>query len=439
VMPITGPARDDRLRQRYAFDEFEIGGDVTRPFAGGGLKLIGLINRRDRNRSDIQLLRANGARIAGDQQTLHDKKAETLGRIVWARSGVAGWQVEMGGEGVINRLASDLNLFDIDASGSQTRIDLPVDQATVKEYRGEMFLNAGRPLSSRLRVDLALNYEMSRLRVTGDALAERTLRFLKPKVVLDWRPSKAWHGQLSLQRTVAQLQFEDFISGAELATDRVNGGNANLLPQRAWELLGYLERPILGDGLFRIEAGYNAVQQVQDRVPTPEGFDAPGNLGSGREIIVRSKLDAPLARFGIPGGRLTLYGSYVSTSVDDPYTGHARPFSGNSLFLFEVNFRHDLGKFAWGFGLEGTTQSTYYRRNELDRNWSELPYVTAFAEYRPGSRTTVTINVDNLSGAPAFRRRTFFTPDRRTRVPELVEIRKRNVHILPYLSVKHSF
>lgn len=439
VTPIAGPPRDDRLSQRYFFDEFEIGGDVTRPFAGGALKLIGLINRRERNRGDIQLLRTNGDTIAGDEQTLRDKRAETLGRIVWSRSGLRGWQLEMGGEGVVNRLASDLNLFELDAAGGRTRIDLPVDQATVKEYRGEVFINAGRPLTPKLRMDLALNYEMSRLSVTGDAQAKRTLRFIKPKVVFDWRPSKAWHAQLSLQRTVAQLQFEDFISGAELTADRVNGGNANLLPQRAWELLGFVERQILGDGLFRIEAGYNAVQQVQDRVPTPEGFDAPGNLGAGREIVLRSKLDAPLGRFGIRGGRLTLYGSYVSTAVDDPYTGRSRPFSGNSLFLFEANFRQDLGKFAWGVELEGSTHSTFYRLNELDRNWSELPYVTAFAEYRPTSRMTVTAGIDNLTGAPAFRRRTFFTPDRRTLTPDLFELRKRNVHVLPYITVKHSF
>jgi hypothetical protein len=439
VSPAAGPMRDDRLSQRYDLDELEIGGDVMRPLAGGGLKLIGLVNRRQRDRGDLQLLRVAEATIGGGEQILKDKRAETVARLVWSRAGLHGWQVEMGGEGVVNRLKSDLSLFDLDGSGARTRIDLPIDQATVKEYRGEAFINAGRPLSPTFRMDLALNYEMSRLSVTGDAQAKRTLRFVKPKAVLDWRVSKVWHLQVSLQRTVAQLQFEDFISGAELTTDRVNGGNANLLPQRAWELLGFVERPILADGLFRIEAGYNAVEQVQDRVPTPEGFDAPGNLGSGREIVLRSKLDAPLGRFGVPGGRLTLYGSYVESSVKDPYTGRARPFSGNSKFLFEANFRQDLGNFAWGIGLEGSTPSTFYRRNELDRNWRELPVVTAFAEYRPTARTTLTLGLENATGAPAFRRRTFFAPDRGTPAADLLELRKRNLHIVPYLTAKHSF
>ena len=62
----------------------------------------------------------------------------------------------------------------------------------------------------------------------------------------------------------------------------VNGGNAQLVPQRSWEFLAFVERPILGDGLVRLEAGYNRISLVQDRVPTPEGFDAPGKGRKGR-------------------------------------------------------------------------------------------------------------------------------------------------------------
>ena len=138
-------------------------------------------------------------------------------------------------------------------------------------------------------MDLGLTFEASRLTVSGDAEAERVLKFLKPKASFDWRPKGGWHAQLSIARTVAQLNFEDFISTAELTNDRVNGGNADLLPQRAWEILATLEQPILGDGLIKIEAGYNRISLVQDRVPTPEGFDAPGNLGNGRIVHPRDR------------------------------------------------------------------------------------------------------------------------------------------------------
>jgi hypothetical protein len=318
VFPLAGADRNDRLTQRFRLRTYELSGDVTRPLLGGGIKLIGLATRRDRVNRELSLNRIDAAVIGGYAQDLAQDRDETVLRTVWNRADLLGWSVEMGAEGVLNRLDSNVDFYALAAGGARTRIDLPVDKAVVREYRGEAFVNAGRSLSPKARIDLGLTYEASRLTVTGDAEAKRVLNFLKPKAVFDWRPNAKWHAQLSGARTVAQLQFEDFVSNAELTNDRVNGGNADLVPQRAWEVLATLEHPILGDGLVKLEAGYNHISLVQDRILTPEGFDAPGNLGDGSMLILRTNVDAPLGRFGIRGGRLTLYYSYVDSSVEDP-------------------------------------------------------------------------------------------------------------------------
>lgn len=439
VFPVGGTVRDDRLTQDYDSRNYEVGGDVTRPLWGGGLKLIGLATRRHRHNVDTSLNRVLGVVTGGLVQDLDNQRDETVARMVWNRSNFHGWSVETGVEGVINKLDSDVNIFRIDATGAQTRIDLPVDQAAVKEYRGEAFVNAGKALSKTLRLDLGLTYEASRLTVSGDAQAERVLKFVKPKASLDYRDESGWHAQLSVARTVAQLNFEDFISTAELTNDRVNGGNADLVPQRAWEFLATLEQPILGDGVVKIEAGYNRISLVQDRIPTPEGFDAPGNLGNGRVFILKSTIDAPLAKFGIKGGRLTINSSLVDTSVQDPYTGRKRHFSGYSLYSANASFRQDLGKWAYGATFYYNEPTFFFRQNEIDRPFSDNPYVQAFVEYRPTSKTTVTFSLDNATNAAAFRDRTFFSPDRSNPFPNLFELRHRNKHVIPSIGVKHSF
>lgn len=438
VSPVGAAIRNDTLTQRYDRRDFEIGGDVTRPLAGGGIKLIGLVTRRHRDNDDVALFRPGGVMSGGSEQSLEDESEESLLRLVWNRANLRGWSVELGGEGVLNKLDSDVGLFSVAADRTRTRIDLPIDQAVVREKRGEIFVNAGRPLTSQLRLDLGLTYETSRLTVRGDARADRSLNFLKPKMTLDWRSGKGWHVQLSLARTVAQLQFEDFISSVTLSSEQVEGGNANLVPQRAWELLATIERPILGNGLIKIELGHNRISKLQDRVPTPEGFDAPGNLGSARQWIARAKIDAPLARFGVKGGRLTLYGSYVGNSVNDPYTLRRRPFSENRAFLYEIEFRQDLGHFAWGVEAEGFTHATNFRRNELDR-FSEQPTVDIFAEYRPSAQTTLSLTLGNILQARISRQRTFFAPDRTSPDPSQRELRSRNRHVLPMVKLKHSF
>lgn len=438
VMPAIGPARTDPLSERLKYDSYEFSGDVTRPFAGGGLKLIALATRRDRLSLDSSFSRVGSDTIGGATQQLKDRLTETLGRAVWSRSNLLGWTVDIGAEAVVNRLASKVDLAVIDANGVATPIALPVDDAVVREVRGEAFINAGRAIDPRLRIDLGVTQEVSRITVTGDAQAERSLSFLKPKATLDWRPDTVWRAQLSVQRTVAQLQFEDFISGAELTNNRVNGGNVDLLPQRAWETLLTVERKLLGDGLYKLELGYNAVSLVQDRVPTPEGFDAPGNLGDGHVFIFRNRIDAPLGKLGIKGGRLTLNGSYVSTSVIDPYTFRARPFSGNALFFGEATFRQDFKKFAWGFGLSGGTAGTYYRLDETDRSFQQVPRLTAFGEWRPDARTTLNLSVDNLTSRAGRRVRTFYEPDRRNPTASSIEYRERNAHVVPTLTFKRS-
>jgi len=439
VIPTGGTERDDRLTQRYHTRQFELGGDVTRPLLGGGVKLIGLATRRHRLNRDLLLSGIDAGIIGGFAQDLDDQRDETLARVVWNRSTPHGWSIETGAEGVVNRLKSAVDLYQIAPGGGRTPIDLPIGHATVTEHRGEAFVNAGRALSPSLRLDLGLTFEASRLTVTGDAKAERVLKFLKPKATLDWHPNGGWHAQLSIARTVAQLQFEDFISSAELTADRVNGGNANLLPQRAWELLATIEHPILGDGLVKAELGYDLISLVQDRIPTPEGFDAPGNLGDGHELILRSTLDVPTGRLGITGGRFTAHGTLLLSAVEDPYTHRQRHFTGSSAWVFDAGFRQDLGKFAWSVTLSGNAPTTYFRLDELDKQWGAVPYVSAFAEYRPNANTTVTVGIDNLTGVAGYRDRTFFPPDRHNPVPDLIEHRNRNQHLIPYLTVKHNF
>ena len=88
---------------------------------------------------------------------------------------------------------------------------------------------------------------------------------------------------------------------------------------------------------------------------------------------------------------------------------------------------------------QGNTPVTFYRLDELDRNSSAWPYVTAFVEYRPDKRTSFNVSLDNATGIPAFRNRLFFEPSRSNPVPSLIEHRYRTRHIVPALTFKRSF
>ena len=200
-----------------------------------------------------------------------------------------------------------------------------------------------------------------------------------------------------VQRTVAQLDFYDFISVAELSADRVNAGNANLQPQRAWEFRLTADRPIFGDGLFKLDLGHDRISMLQDRIlifdEDGEGFDAPGNIGTGKHSFAQLTVDAPLGRLW-NGLRVKANGLIRRTRVEDPISGKMRNFTGfYADWEWGLDVRRDAGPWSYGFVVNDRAPFTFFRTDEFDINFNGGPYGTAFVEYRPDPRTSITFDV----------------------------------------------
>jgi len=448
VTPSDAPQHDDNLIQTYRDPILELGGDVTRPLAGGAIKFVALATRRKRHDVDdyIQrdgLLENNAAVVGGFEQSIRARRNETIGRLSWTRSNLLGFSFEAGGEASYNTLDDKVDLFAIDENGQKVRIDLPIANATVKEKRGEVYVNVGKTLSPSLRIDGGVNYEFSELKVRGDATADRTLKFPKPHITFDWKPGGGWHTQFSVKRTVAQLDFYDFISFGELSTSRVNGSNADLQPQRSWEFRATVEHPLLGDGLFKLDLGHDLVSLLQDRIlifdDAGNAFDAPGNLGTGKRYFATLTLDAPLGNLW-SGLRAKFNTNFQRTRVDDPITHQPRKWSGFwPDWQWELNVRRDAGAFSYGFDINDNQRFTFYRTDEFDTNLNRGAYMTAFVEYRPSPRTAINFSIDNALSTHAARDRLLFFPNRAQGSPAIDEYRDRNRHRSFQITFKQSF
>ena len=440
VYPVGEPERDDRLFQYAKAPAFEVGGDITRPLGGGAIKFVGLLNRRHQENLDTVLERIDGEVVGGFEQGQEVQRGETLGRLNWSHGSLFGLTYEMGAEAAFNTLDADLNLFVLGPEGLRERIDLPIDQATVEEKRAEFYVKAGKQVSSAVRIDAGLNYEYSDLAVRGDTTADRVLKFLKPSLTLDWKAKSGWHSQFSIRRTVAQLDFYDFISSAQLSDDRINGGNADLQPQRTWEVRASVDRPLFGSGLVKLDLGYDHISMLQDRILTEEGFDAPGNIGTGKRMFAHLAIDAPLDRFGLSGVRAKFDGTVQKTRVHDPISDETRDFSFYyPTWEWYVEVRRDVGKWAYGFDVSDRDKFTIFRANEEDINFNGGPFGNAFMEFRPNAKTSWTLNVNNLFGTHGIRDRQFTFPNRSFDGPNLREYRERNSHQQFRITYKRSF
>jgi hypothetical protein len=450
VTPAGDLERDDDLLQDFKNPVFELGGDVTRPLAGGAVKLVGLATRRKRDWLERYRFRAEGGNpvLGGIEQLQDARRNESILRLNWTRANLAGLSFEAGIEGALNTLDHQVQLFDILPGGDRVQRSLPFDEAKVEERRAEAFVRAGRQLSPALRVDAGINYEYSKISVRGDTELDRApLKYWKPSLTLDWKGGKGWHGQLSLRRTVAQLDFYDFISAAELSTDRINGGNPNLKPQQTWEFRGTLERPLLGDGLAKLDLGYDLINDVQDRVLicdpliVDKCLDAPGNIGTGKRYFAQLTLDAPLGRLGLKGVRIKFDGRVQRTRVEDPINGRMRNFTGEYPdWNWTIDVRRDAGNFSYGFNINDRDRITFFRTDEFDSNFNGGPYGTAFIEYRPRAGTTITFDVDNAFDTSGNRNRLLFDPHRGAANPTIInEFRERNRHLNFGLTFKQTF
>jgi hypothetical protein len=378
--------------------------------------------------------------VGGFEQLQKAALDETIGKLSWSRSNLDGFSVELGAEAALNKLDNSTRLSVVDENGARIPIELPIADAQVDEKRGEVNLNAGRNLLSTLRLDGGIAYEFSTLSVTGDAGAERSLRYLKPTVSLGWRHEGGWHARVSLRRTVAQLNFYDFISVAELSTDRVNAGNADLRPQRTWELRGTFEKTVLGDGLVKVDLGYDRVSELQDLILTPEGFSAPGNLGTGTRRFASAQFDGALEDLGLKGVRLKLNALVQRTEIRDPVSGEERRWSGFfPNWEWGVEVRRDAGDWSYGFTVQNRSEFYFFRADEEESNYNSGPYGLGFVEWRPAPRTSLTFDVDNAFDTRGQRDRLFFLPDRGNQIPEFGERRIRNRHVTLGLTLKQTF
>ena len=237
-----------------------------------------------------------------------------------------GLSFEAGAEASYNTLDYHLAFSLTDENGEHVPIPLPIEDATVKEKRGEVYVSVGKNLSPAMRIDGGVNYEFSDLQVRGDATADRTLKFLKPNLTVDWKPGGGWHTQASIRRTVAQLDFYDFMSAANLSTNQVSGGNENLQPQRSWEFRADGRPSVVRRRLVQARSGARPRQHASGPNPdlrpdAPERrepcFDAPGNLGAGKRYFASLTVDAPLDKLW-SGLRVKFTGTYQKTRVEDP-------------------------------------------------------------------------------------------------------------------------
>ncbi len=431
----------DFERNPYGYHKrtFEGGVEYDRPLGGWDLALSGLVTRRrfTGDFSSTHSTPAGGVDSIFAQTQIQDS-GETIARATLSRT-LGNHRVEMGAEGAINTLEQQLDLT-LDLGSGPFLIPIPNANLRIVEHRGEAYVADTWTLGS-LTLESRLTGEASRLSFTGDTNQSVPLAFLKPSLQLTRKLGKSNQLRARIYRDVGQLDFDDFVSVASLADDRINGGNPDLKPETSWraELAGDFR--FAGDGALDLTLFHYWISNTADLVPVgPPGkrVDAPGNIGRGEVNGAQATLRLPLNRF-LSGASLSLEGTWKMSRVTDPLTGERRSISGFAGMAFKAAFRQDLPahRLAWGATYTAQPTLSYYRSAEIERKRAS-PSLDLWIESTAFFGLKTRLTVLSLLNQTENRTRIFYTPDRTGTISQ-VERGKRHPGQWVTLTVSGSF
>jgi len=421
---------------------YEIGGDLDFALGPGRLKLIGL-ERFNHNtvRADSIFIFQDASPSTGSRFAQRANSGEHIGRAEYRWDMLGGnWQIDA--EAAFNRLNQSAQLFTLDAAENFIEIPFPSGSGGVTEDRYEVILTHGRTLAKGLTMQLGVGGEYSKLAQTG--VGGLTRAFWRPKgtFTLAWTPEQGLDLSLKLARTVGQLSFGDFLASVNLSQNNANAGNAQLVPQQAWEADFEIKKSLKAWGSANVRFYGRWIEDYIDIIPVAGGLESRGNLPGGARLYgVATNATVNLDPLGWKGAKINANATLEDSSLEDPLTFAGRPFSGHEDWGGEISLRYDVPKSNWAFGggFNWTHVRPYIRLFETGHDYEGPIYSFAFIENKDVFGLTVNLNMFNLTAGEGFFDRTVYTGLRDRSPIAFVERRRLNISTIYRLSIKGSF
>lgn len=436
--------RIDRRRD-YAETEhewnYEIGGDYEFALGGGKLKLIGL--RRFEHspfRTRVVFDFYDNRPDAGDLFLRTADEGESIARAEYRwKAGKADWQVSA--EGALNTLNNRSSLAQLDAQGQFQPVPLPDGNASVKEKRGEIAISYGRPLSGSLTLQSSIGAEWSNITQAGAGGLNRT--FYRPKgfISVAWKASSVLDISAKVEREVGQLNFYDFVASVNLAGGNGNAGNPNLRPPQSWNAELEFKRSMGEWGSARVKLFAKFLSDAVAQVPVGANGEAPGNIDKARLIGFDWTSTINFDPIGWKGAKLDMSAYVRNSRLKDPLTGERRQLSESTLAEINLNFRQDIPKSDWAWGVEyyRFIQTAGTRLDQTSQFIMQPGDLGVFVEHKDVFGLKVRGGVYNLLESNERFYRTVYQGGRRTNAIAFTEDRSRYAGLVFDFRVSGSF
>ncbi|MEO0450622.1 MAG: TonB-dependent receptor plug domain-containing protein [Pseudomonadota bacterium] len=418
----------------------EVSGDYELGAGPGRLKIIGLQrNEHSPTRSKFFGADLDGGNLSNQifDRVVDENESILRGEYNLSGANNSDWQFSL--EGAFNSLESEAMLFRGDSFDSVTQVDMGNSGIRVEEKRAEAFVTHGRQLSKDLRLQVSLGAEQSEIMSEGANSQTRTFTRPKGSASLSWSMDEDTTINASISRQVGQLNFFDFVSNVDLNQGDDQTGNVDIVPDQRWRLALEVERDFGSWGAVTAEVFGDQIEDLVDQIPIGAG-EGPGNIDDASRVALEIEGTLKFDNLGWKGAQLDFETFLQDTFLDDPLTGETRDFNGNTIYYYELNFRHDIPNtdWAWGINYERFDQSPVFRRNVRRYFHQPQGFAWGFIEHKDIFGMTGSVFFANLLDSDDNFQRIVYEPDRNG-VISRIEDRSRNFGGILTLRLQGSF
>jgi len=369
--------------------EWEIGGVLeNRIGANGVMKTRVIYTDKTGDESELVSLSSTVAgNVPSESLVLADELAtETIIRTSYSWPLTGTQNLELGLEGAKNTLEKEVRLFEVLPDGSLEPVDVFNSDSDIEENRYEFFSTHFWQMRQDVALESALNFEYSKIEQSGiDVDTARSFTYVKPRFNLRWDLTDSTQLRGSLERTVSQLDFGDFVASFDSEDDTVDAGNPDLEPEKAWEWKFTYERRLADDaGVLEAQVYYNDIEDHIDKVAATDVISAAGNIGDAQHYGMQLKGSWRLAPIGLDGAVIDLTYNWQDSETTDPFTGEQREMRWKPHHRYSVRYRHDIPawKINYRVDVDWWGEREQHDITFRDVNESLNPNINASIQYR---------------------------------------------------------
>ena len=365
----------------------------------------------------------------------YTESSENISRLEFAGDVTTRHRLQLDLEYANNALSSELTQSVTTIEGTAYPA-LPGANSRVEEKRYDILLSDTWDLGA-VTFQYGIGAELSSITQTGELQNERRFTYFKPLAVLTRSFSSGHQLRVRLQREVAQLNFDEFISASDFADDDLLFGNPELRPETVWVAEISSEIQVNRDASLTLAAFHHWISDVEDLLPVSDNFEVSGNIGSGSRWGLELALSTPLTAFGLDMARIDIAARYQESAVTDPVTGQRRElsapgghrggiaFDGDNRYALSVEYIQTLSpsNLVWGWSAQGRAERPAYKVNEFSTS-DEGFNIDAFIEAPIARNLRVRLSVQNLLDQTAIRTRQLYAGRRGLSAVSSVEYRE---------------